>query len=206
MTAFLPLLAIPFVLLTWMILNIVASISPCEVSLAFYGGLRFVIQRGVHCAYRYLVSWKCSLDVSLITDSVLVVDCWLAHREVWAFLQVSQSMDPEPENRRTREDVSSRFRFPRLRVRRRPQSIASDVESTAARVNGCSRPRLLETAALYRDFFGPSVSIPIHVKRLLGLIDETDLPNKASDKQNRFDDERDQLNQDCGSNSGEVGH
>lgn len=64
---------------------------------------------------------------------------------------------------------------------------------------------LLEVAAVHRDTYGPSTPIPIHVERLFGLVDERGLPHKADGKQSRVNNERDQLYQGHGSDSGRMG-
>jgi len=181
-TAFLPLPAIPFVLLTWIILNITASISPFEINPGFY---RWGYALPANEAYTMLTDiWSSGSVPKLWRSLPILFSWWIAglsaatyghfHRchKAWTLdekieeLEKSSTTQTKPskgiKSNSKEEDLNSLDRTP-------------------------SR-RLLEAAAVYRDTYGPSVPMPFRLERLFGLVDEQDAPgNLQTHSQQRGD-------------------
>lgn len=166
-TAFLPLPAIPFVLLTYIILNITASISPFEVNPDFY---KWGYALPANEAYTALTNIWSSGSVPEMYRSLPILFSWWVvglstatyghlHRCHKAWTQdrkmeelQKEQQQPGPPNG---SDVLEEPEDPHL-LHRTPSQ------------------RLLEAAAEYRSAYGPSVPMPINMERLFGLADERD--------------------------------
>ncbi len=93
-TAFLPLPALPFFLLTWIIINITSSISPFPVNPSFYRwGYALPANEAYTVLTRHLVLWQCAAAVSGHAYPVLLVDLWYRSGNLWSFASLSQSGD-----------------------------------------------------------------------------------------------------------------
>lgn len=181
-TAFLPLLAIPFVLLTWIIFNITASISPFEINPGFY---RWGYALPANEAYTMLTDiWSSGSVPKLWRSLPILFSWWIAglsaatyghfHRchKAWTLdekieeLEKSSTTQTKPskgiKSNSKEEDLNSLDRMP--------------------------SQRLLEAAAVYRDTYGPSIPMPFRLERLFGLVDEQDAPgNLQTHSQQRGD-------------------
>ena len=187
MTAFLPLPAIPFVLLTWIILNITASISPFEVNPAFY---KWGYTLPANEAYTVLTDiWSSGSVPQLYRSLPILFSWWVAGlsaatyghfyrcHKAWTQEQkieeLEKSSDPHAVDNRHTQDESAEPNWLHL----------------------TPSQQLLEAAALYRDTYGPSVPMPFHVERLFGLVDEEGNTSQTSDQQRGQNDQGEQEGQ-----------
>ena len=173
-TAFLPLPAIPFVLLTYIILNITASISPFEVNPDFY---KWGYALPANEAYTALTNIWSSGGVPEMYRSLPILFSWWVvglstatyghfHRchKAWTQDQKMDELQKESLQQQQQQQQSS------------PPNGNEAVEQSHAEypdtLHRTPSQRLLDAAAAYRSAYGPSVPMPINMERLFGLADE----------------------------------
>ena len=166
-TAFLPLPAIPFVLLTWIILNITASISPFEVSPGFY---KWGYALPTNEAYTVLTDiWSSGSVPQLYRSLPILFSWWIAGlsaasyghfyrcHKAWTQDQKIEELE-EPSTRRSEPNQDH-------------GSQAQEQTDDPNELHLTPSQQLLSAAAAYRSAYGPSIPLPFKIEQLFGLVD-----------------------------------
>ena len=184
-TAFLPLPAIPFVLLTWIILNITASVSPFEISPGFY---RWGYALPVNEAYTVLTDiWSLGSVPELYRSLPILFSWWIAGLSAATYGHFYRCHKSWTQDRKI-EELEKSSAQPRSE-HRNGQGGGKEEEDPSS-LHLTPSQRLLEAAAVYRNTYGPSVPMPFKIERLFGLIDDQELPwqARAGGQQSRAED------------------
>ena len=187
-TAFLPLPAIPFVLLTWIILNITASISPFEINPGFY---RWGYALPANEAYTTLTDiWSSGSVPKLWRSLPILFSWWIAGmsaatyghfyrcHKAWTQDQKIEELEKSPSQQHS--ESSSK------------EGEIKNHDNDPNSLHRTPSQKLLEAAAVYRDAYGPSVPMPFGLERLFGLVDDQDAPGKSQSYSNQQSSEAQQ--------------
>ena len=168
-TAFLPLPAIPFVLLTWIILNITASISPFEVNPGFY---RWGYALPANEAYTVLTDiWSSGSVPELYRSLPILFSWWVAGLSAATYGHFYRCHKAWTQDRKIEELEKSERDRPRSGQEEEQEG---NEDENVLRLTPSQR--LLEAAAVYQNTYGPSVPMPFKIERLFGLVDDRDSP------------------------------
>ena len=201
-TAFLPQPAIPFVLLTWIILNITASMSPFEVNPGFY---KWGYALPANEAYTVLTDiWSFGSVPELYRSLLNLFSWWIVGLSAATYGHFYRCHKAWTQDRKIEElEKSSTQQL--LKDDKDGDGRSHDQEKEDPNtLHLTPSQRLLEAATVYKDTYGPSVPMPFNIERLLGLVDGREHPtNQAGGDQHTRPDQHRQAN---GSVSGPRGY
>ena len=184
-TAFLPLPAIPFVLLTWIILNITSSISPFEVNPDFY---KWGYALPTNEAYTVLTDiWSSGSVPQMYRSLPILFSWWIAGLSAATYGHFYRCHKAWTQDRKIEELEKPPTQQSEPKEDREGQDQEQTDDPDVLRLTPSQR--LLEAAASYRSAYGPSVPMPFKVEQFFNLIDSQETQSHGQDHQSRTDKE-----------------
>ena len=149
-TAFFPLPAIPFILLTWIILNITSSISPFEINPGFY---RWGYALPTNAAYTVLTDiWSAGNVPKLYRTLPVLFTWWVVGLSAASYGHLYRCHKAWTAEQKIDEIEKSP-------AKGGDGSTNPGLYSVQSR----SSEQLLEATEAYRDTYGPSIPMPAHI-------------------------------------------
>ena len=174
-TAFLPLPAIPFVLLTWIIINITASITPWEINPGFY---KWGYALPANEAYTVLTDiWSSGSVPQLYRSLPILFSWWVAGLSAATYGHIYRCHKAWTQVQKIEELEKSSL--PQSDIHRGSHSGDDD---NILRLTPSQR--LLEAVEIYRDTYGPSVPMPSKIENLFGLTNDRGSADQTNGRAN----------------------
>jgi hypothetical protein len=156
-TAFLPLPALPFFVLTWIIINITSSISPFEINPSFY---RWGYALPANEAYTVLTDiWSFGNVPQLYRAMPILFSWWILGLSLATYGHFYRCHKAEKQDER----------MEKLNKTMSTRSQQKENDSNLPSLRMTPSQTLLEATELYRRAYGPSVPLPFGLGRELAI-------------------------------------